>query len=118
MLQAGFSGNALRGLCQFPVAQCAQQVARPDHALPAPLGQPLFGQEVGALLHGLFGLATKAQVAQARAAADQLLVEPGGSDHAGLPLDGQVRFQLHGHAAQALRIVATALLGQVVRHLP
>src|SRR3546814_6677215 len=52
------------------------------HALPAPLGQPLFGQEVGALLHRLFGLAAKAQVAQARAAADQLLVEPGGPDHA------------------------------------
>ena len=37
--------------------------------------------------------------------------EPGGPDHAGLPLDGQMRFQLHGHAAQALRVVAAALLG-------
>jgi len=29
------------------------EVARQDHALPAPLGQRLFGQEVGALLHRL-----------------------------------------------------------------
>ncbi|KAG1312604.1 hypothetical protein G6F63_016257 [Rhizopus arrhizus] len=65
-------------------------------------------QEVGALLHRLLGLTAKAQVAQAGAAADQLLVEPGGPDHAGLPLDGQVRFQLHGYAAQALRVSTTA----------
>ena len=39
-------------------------------------------------------------------------------DDAGLPLDGQVRFQFHGHAAQALRVVAAALLRQIVRHLP
>ena len=56
--------------------------------------------------------------AQARAAADQLLVKPSGPDHAGLPLYGQVRFQCNGHAAQALRVVAAALLGQVARHLP
>jgi hypothetical protein len=29
-----------------------------------------------------------------------------------------VRFQLHGHAAQPLRVVLAATLGQVVRHLP
>ena len=85
---------------------------------PRRSASPCSGQEVGALLHCLLGLTAKAQVAQARAAADQLLVKPGGPDHAGLPLDGQVRFQLHGHAAQALRVVAAALLGQIVRHLP
>ena len=67
--------------------------------MPAPLGQPLFGKEVGAFLQCLLDLAAKAQVPQARAAADQLLVESGGPDHAGLPLDGQVRFQLDGNAA-------------------
>ena len=118
MLQAGFGGNVFGGLRQFPITQRAQQVARQNHAQPAPLGQPLLGEEVGTLLHRLFGLAAEAQVAQARAAADQLLVEPSGPDHAGLPLDRQVRFQFHGHAAQALRVVAAALLGQVVRHLP
>src|SRR3546814_1707758 len=78
MLQAGIGGYVLRGLRQFPIAQRAQQVARQNHALTTPLGQPLFGEKVGALLHRLLGLATKAQVAQARATADQLLVEPGG----------------------------------------
>ena len=118
MLQAGFCRNVFRSLRHLPAAQRSQQVARQDHPLPAPLGQPLFGQEVGTLLHCLFGLAAKAQVAQARAAADQLLVKPGGTDHTRLPLDGQVRLQLDGHAAQALRVVLAALLGQVVRHLP
>ena len=53
------------GLRQFPIAQRAQQVPGEDHALPAPLGQSLFGEEVGALLHRLLCLWTKAQVAQA-----------------------------------------------------
>src|SRR3546814_13105163 len=83
MLQAGIGGYVLRGLRQFPIAQRAQQVARQNHALTTPLGHPLFGEKVGALLHRLLGLATKAQVAQARATADQLLVEPGGPDPAG-----------------------------------
>ena len=38
MLQAGFGRNVLGGLRQFPIAQGAQQVARQDQALPAPLG--------------------------------------------------------------------------------
>ncbi|CAM3887334.1 hypothetical protein EV679_2423 [Kerstersia gyiorum] len=118
MLQAGVGGNVLGGLRQFPIAQRAQQVAGQDHALPASLGQPLFGQEVGALQHRLLGVATKAQVAQPTAAADQLLIQPGRADDAGLPLDGQGRFQFHRHASQALRVVLAALLGQVVRHLP
>ncbi len=50
MLQARISGNVLRGLRHFPIAQRAQQIARQDHALAAPLGQSLFGQEIGALL--------------------------------------------------------------------
>jgi hypothetical protein len=66
MLQAGIGGNVFRGLRQLPIAQRAQQVARQDHALPAPLGQPLFFEEVGALLQGLLGIAAKAQVAQPR----------------------------------------------------
>ncbi|MNN85047.1 hypothetical protein D3C81_2022850 [compost metagenome] len=70
------------------------------------------------MLHRLFGFAAKAQVAQARAAADQLLIEPGGANHARLPLDRQVRFQFHGHTAQPLRVVLTATFRQVVRHLP
>jgi hypothetical protein len=51
---------SLPACASAPVAQRAQQVARKDHALPAPLGQPLFGQEVGALLHRLLGLAANA----------------------------------------------------------
>jgi hypothetical protein len=34
------------------------------------------------------GVATKTQLAQPLAAADQLLVKPGRADHARLPLDG------------------------------
>ena len=49
MLQPGFVGNVLRGLCQLSTAQRCQQVAREDDALPAMLGQPLFGQKIGAL---------------------------------------------------------------------
>lgn len=79
VLQASFGGQVLRGMRYIPAAQHCQQIARQDDALAAPLGQPLFGQEVGALLHCLLGLAAKAQVAQARAAADQLLVKPGGA---------------------------------------
>src|SRR3546814_16118867 len=84
----------------------------------ASLGQPQFGQEVGALLHRLLGVCAKAQVAQPRAAAYQLLVEPGGTYHAGLPLNRQVRFQLHGHTAYALRVVLATTLGQIVRPFP
>ncbi|KMQ58201.1 hypothetical protein ACS96_03830 [Pseudomonas aeruginosa] len=97
--QAGFGGNVLCGLRQFSIAQRSQQIARQDHALPAPLSQPLFGQEVGALLQSVLGIAAKAHIAQPTPAADQLLVKPGRTDDAGLPLDGQVRFQLYGHAA-------------------
>ena len=118
MLQASFGGNVFGGMRQLPVAQRRQQVPGEDHALAAPLGQPLFFEEVGALLHGLLGIATEAQVAQTTAAADQLLVEPGGPDHAGLPLNRQVRFQLHRYAAQALRVVLATALGQLARHLP
>jgi len=49
---------------------------------------------------------------------EPLLVERGSPDHAGLPLDGQVRFQLNGHTTQTLRVIAATLLGQVIRHLP
>lgn len=80
------------------------------------LGQSLFGEKVGALLHRLFGFSPKAQITQARAAADQLLVELGSPDQACLSLDGQVRSQFHGHAAQALRVVLAAPLGHA-RHL-
>lgn len=118
MLQAGFGGNVLRGLRQFPIAQRSQQVTGEDHALPAPLRQPLFFEEVGALLHGLLRIAAKAQVAQPTAAADQLLVKPGRADHAGLPLDGKMGLHFHRHAAQALCVVLAATLGQIVRHLP
>lgn len=52
---------------------------------PTQLCQPLFGQEVGALLHRLFSLATKTQLAQTRTATDQLLVEPCGPDKANKP---------------------------------
>jgi hypothetical protein len=58
------------------------------------------------------------QVAQSLAAANQLLIQPSGTDHARLSLDGQVRLQFHGHATQALRVVLAATLGQIVRHLP
>ena len=60
MLQASVGCNVLGGLSQLPAAQRAQQVSREDHALPAPLGQTLFGQEIGALLHRLLGFAAKA----------------------------------------------------------
>lgn len=104
--------------CASSRARCCPADSGEDHALPAPLGQSLFGQEVRALLYRLLGLTAKAQVAQARATVDQLLVKPGGTDHAGLPLDGQVRFQLHRHATKTLGVIASALLGQIVRHLP
>lgn len=90
MFQASFGGNALCRLRQFPIAQRPQQVAREDHTLPATLGQPLVGQEIGALLQSLFGVSAKPQVTQPTYAAEQLLVEPGGPNHAGLPLDWQV----------------------------
>src|SRR5256885_11531157 len=45
--------SVLRGMRYIPAAQHCQQIARQDDALAAPLGQPLFGQEVGALLHCL-----------------------------------------------------------------
>ena len=50
MLQAGFCCYVLGGLRQLPIAQRAQQVASEDHALPATLRQPLFFEEIGALL--------------------------------------------------------------------
>ncbi len=78
MLQPTIGGNVLGGLRQLPIAQRFQQIPGENHPLPTPLGQPLFFEEVGALLQGLLGIATKAQVAQSPAAADQLLVEPGG----------------------------------------
>ncbi len=84
MLQASIGSNVLHGPCQFPIAQRAQQVPGEDHALTATLGQPLLGQEVGALLQGLFGVTAKAQIAQPFAAADQLLIQPGRADDAGL----------------------------------
>lgn len=62
--QAGFDGNVLRRLRQFPIAQRPGQIPSEDHALAAPLGHSLFFEEVGALLHGLLGISTKAQVAQ------------------------------------------------------
>ncbi len=70
MLKARFGGNVLGGLCELPVAPYAQQVARQDHTLPAPLGQPLFDQAVSVLLRRLLDVAAKAQVAQVLAAAD------------------------------------------------
>lgn len=106
------------GLGQFAAAQRAQQVAGQDDALPAPFSQALFRQEIGALLQSLFDLRAKAQVAQALATTDQLLIQPGGADHAGLAFYGQVGFQLHRHAAQALRVVLSATLGQVIGHFP
>ena len=77
----------------------------------------LFFEEVGALLQGLPSIAAKA-VAQSLAAADQLLIQPGRADDAGLPFNRQMRFQFDRHAAQPLRVVLAATLGQVVRHLP
>jgi hypothetical protein len=56
----------LGGLRQLPIAQRFQQIPGENHALPAPLGQPLFFEEVGALLQGLLGIAAKAQVAKPR----------------------------------------------------
>lgn len=64
--------------CHFPPAQRRQQVARQEHALAAPLGQALFFEEIGTLLQRILDLAAKAQLAQALATADQLLVQPGG----------------------------------------
>ena len=40
------------------------------------------------------------------------------ADHARLLLNGQVRFQLHCHAAQTLRVILATTFGEVVRHLP
>ena len=53
--------------------------------------------------------------AQPLAAADQLLVEPSGTDNAGLPLNRQVRFHFHGHAAQALREAEIASREEIER---
>lgn len=41
MLQVCFCRYVLGNLCQFPIAQRAQQVARQNHALPTPLAQTL-----------------------------------------------------------------------------
>jgi len=43
VLQASFGGQVFRGMRYIPAAQRCQQVARQDHPLPPPLGQPLFG---------------------------------------------------------------------------
>jgi len=75
MLQASFGGNVLPGLRQFPIAQRAQQVSRQHHTLAAPLGQPLFGQEIEALLERVFDLAAKPQIAQPWPTSNQLLVK-------------------------------------------
>lgn len=63
-------------------------------------------------------LGAEASIAKDRASADQLLIEPRGTEHTGLPLDRQVRSQFHGRVPQAPGIVLAAALGQVVRHLP
>lgn len=119
MLQAGFGSNVLRGVLQFTSAQRCEQITREDEAPTGLFGQPLFSREIGALARRILDLATKAQVTQPLAATDQLLVEPSGADHARLPLDWQVRFQFHGHAAaQALRIVLAAPLSQISGHIP
>lgn len=40
-------------------------------------------------------------------------------EHDGAPVDAShARFQLHGHAVRALRVVAVTQLGQVARNLP
>ena len=64
MLQSAIGGNVLGGLRQLPIAQRFQQIPGENQPLPAPLGQPLFFEEVGALLQGLPSIAAKAQVAQ------------------------------------------------------
>jgi hypothetical protein len=108
MLQASFGSNVIRGLRQLPIAQRRQQVPGDDHAPTAFLIQSLSGREVGALLHGLLGVAPEDQVAQHAATADQLLVEPCGADYTGLPLDRQVRFPFCRHPAEALRVALAA----------
>jgi len=113
VFQSGFGGDVFGGLRQFFVTQCRQKIAGEDDALAALVGQALFDQKIGALLHGVFDFAAESQIAQALAAVDELLVKPGCADDAGLALDGKVGFQLDRHAAQALRVVLTATLGQV-----
>ena len=106
----------LGGLRQLPIAQRFQQIPGESAAARA-AGPALFFEEVGALLQGLPSIAAKAG-AQSLAAADQLLIQPGRADDAGLPFNRQMRFQFDRHAAQPLRVVLAATLGQVVRHLP
>ncbi len=88
MFQTGFGGDDLGGLRQLLIAQRAQEIADEDDVLSASLRHSLFFEEVGALLHGLLGITAKAQVTQSLAPADQLLVKPGRTDDADLPLDG------------------------------
>ena len=59
MLQSAIGGNVLGGLRQLPIAQRFQQIPGENQPLPAPLGQPLFFEEVGALLQGLPSIAAK-----------------------------------------------------------
>lgn len=94
-----------------PAAQGRQQVARADHPLSPAFSQSLFGQQVRPLSQRFAHPATKTLVANSDRLVDQLLVQPGGSDHARLPPNGQARAQFHRHATQVLRVVSPALLG-------
>jgi hypothetical protein len=112
MLQAGFAAMSFAACASSRLRSVPSRLRARITRCPRRSASPCSARKSARCCIACLGLAAKAQVAQARAAADQLLVEPGGPDHAGLPLDGQVRFQLHGHAAQALRVVLAARSGR------
>ena len=118
MLQSAIGGNVLAAACASSRLRSVSSRFRRESAAARAAGPAPFFEEVGALLQGLPSIAAKAQVAQSLAAADQLLIQPGRADDAGLPFNRQMRFQFDRHAAQPLRVVLAATLGQVVRHLP
>lgn len=91
--QADFGCDALADLRYVAVAHRSQKSACQRHALPAPVGHSLLDEKVGASAPCVGDLAAKAQVAQPLAFTDQLLIQPGRPDYAGLPLDGLTGFQ-------------------------
>src|SRR5690606_25311229 len=86
--QAGLGGDAFSSRCNLSLAQRCQQIARENHALASSLGQALFDKEFGALLECCSHFAAETQITDTLAADDQLLIQPGGADHTGLPFDG------------------------------
>src|SRR3569623_2505584 len=87
MREAGFRGYGFGGAVDLASTQGRQQIACQDHALSAPLGQPLFNQEIRSLPQRFAHVTAETVVGNTAGAGDQLLVQPGRADHARLPLN-------------------------------